>query len=45
MSSVTCIGHKSELKEGVAYVSQVWCKVCASNQGKLIAACIVTGPL
>ena len=45
MSSVTCIGYKSELKEGVADVSQVWCKFCASNQGKLIAACIVTGPL
>ena len=45
MSNVTCIGYKSELKEGVAYVSQVWCKACASNQIKLIVACNVTGPL
>ena len=45
MSRVTCTGYKSQLKEGVAYISQVWRKACASNQGKLIAACTVTGPL
>ena len=39
----TYIGYKSELKEGVAYVSQVWCKVCASNKGKLYERHAVKG--
>ena len=41
--NVTYIGYKSELKEGVAYVSQVWCKVCASNKGKLYERHAVKG--
>ena len=36
-------GCKSELKKGVAYVSQVWCKACVSNQEKLYQRYAIKG--
>ena len=36
-------GCKSELKKGVAHVSQVWCKACVSNQGNLYQRYAIKG--